>query len=79
MGGGKGAGLGPVGPRFFLMFGVKICLKIIQFDKIFPLSISNISSLYGVNNIFGDMGTTHNAKKMLKLDEIGFKNGFSEI
>ena len=29
-----------------------------------------------MNNIFGSMGTTHNAKKMLKLDEIGFKNGF---
>jgi len=40
---------------------------------------SSISSLYGVNNILGDMGTTHNAKRMLKLDEIGFKNGFSEI
>ena len=40
---------------------------------------SSISSLHGVNNIWGDMGTTHNAKKTLKLDEIGFKNGFSEI
>ena len=70
-----GGGARPGRAEKKLVFGVKI----IQFDKIFPLSISNISSLYGVNNISGDMGETHNSNKMLKLDEIGFKKGFSEF
>ena len=74
-----GGGARPGRAEKKLVFGVKIRLKIIQFDKISPLSISNISSLYGVNNISGDMGTTHNSNKMLKLDEIEFKKGFPEF